>query len=242
MLVDGRASEQADEYRTALTDIRRSLPDSQVALRTATEPSSQEADLSSVSPQVEPLASAVDSAMVVAAEPLPEPLPLLPSGPIDDLVPSRDAVAAISTEGTLIVARIADTTTYRLLLGQILVVPELPLEADAAAIDSLASELAAVDTQSRNAAAQLPSAPAFAEHRELVTEAVTEFDDWTAQYLDALSAGDAELAAELTAHLETTRLTLTNLLIPGLRVMRNEVDTAILRLDADISAALADLP
>jgi hypothetical protein len=188
------------------------------------------------------LADAAASASGAAAEPLPEPLPLLPSGSIDDLIPSRDAVAVVGAEGTAIATRIDDTTNYRLLLGDILVVPELPIEADDVQIAGLSSELAAVDTESRNAAAQLPSDPVFADHKALVTDAVAGFDEWVAQYLGALTAGDAALAAELIDELEATQLDLTTSLVPALRTMRDEVDLAIVGLHIDTTAALAALP
>ena len=241
-LVDGRASEQADEYRTVLAEVRDSLVGAQEALEGATEPSSQQAELLGVAPQLQPLAVASDAALIVAAEPLPEPLPLLPSGSIDGLVPSRDAVAAVGAEGADIVARIDDTTTYRLLLTEILVVPELPIEADGLETAALGAELAGVDATSRNAAAQLPSDPAFADHKEMVTEAVSGFDEWAAEYLDALTAGDAALAADLIAQLEATQLALTTSLVPSLRMVRSEVDEAIVVLHADTTAALAEVP
>jgi hypothetical protein len=241
-LVNGRASDQAAEYRTALVDVRESLVTAQQGLADATEPSSQDAELQGVPPQVRPLADAAGVASGVAAEPLPDPLPLLPSGSIDDLGSSRDAVAAVGAAGTDIAARINDTTVYRLLLGDILLVPELPLEADDVEIAGLSAELAAVDTESRNAAAQLPSDPVFADHKVMVTDAVAGFDEWVAQYLGALTAGDAALAAELIGELEATQLELTTSLVPALRAMRNEVDVAMVDLYIESTAALAALP
>ncbi len=241
-LVDGRASEQASDYRTALIDVRDSLSGAQEGLQDATEPSSQQADLLGVAPQLEPLSVASDSALAAASDPLPEPLPLLPSGSIDDLVPSRDAVAQIGAEGTDIVARIDDTTTYRLLFADILVLPELPIEADAFETAALGTELAAIDATSRTAAAQLPSDPAFAEHKALVTEAVAGFDEWAAEYLGALTAGDAASAAELLAQLEATQVILASSLVPSLATIRQEVDAATVVLHADTTAALAALP
>jgi hypothetical protein len=241
-LVDGRAAEQADEYRTALVEVRSSLAGAQAGLEDATEPDSQEGELLGVPPQVEPLAVASDSALAVAAEPLPEPLPLLPSGPIDDLVPSSDAVAAVGADGETIANRINDTTTYRLLLTKILAVPVLPIEADAMETAALGAELAATDTDSRNAAAQLPSDPAFADHKELVTETVAGFDEWSAEYLGALTAGDAALAADLIAQLEATQFALSAALVPGLATVRSEVDQAIVVLHGDATTALAALP
>lgn len=241
-LVDGRATEQASEYRIALLDVRDSLPGSQEGLQVATEPSSQQADLLGVASQVNPLALASDSALAVASEPLPEPLPLLPSGSIDDLVPSRDAVAVVGAAGTDIVARIDDTTTYRLLVADILVLPELPIEADAFETAALGAELATIDATSRNAAAQLPSDPAFADHKALVTEAVAGFDEWAAEYLNTLTEGDAAAAAELITQLETSQVILTSSLVPSLATLRHEVDAAIVVLHADTTAALAALP
>jgi len=241
-LVNGRAADQAAEYDTALVDVQESLVTAQRGLADATEPSSQEAELRAVPPQVEPLAGAAAAASGVATEPLPDPLPLLPSGSIDDLGPSRDAVAAVGAAGTDIAVRINDTTVYRLLLGDILLVPELQLEADDVEIARLSAELAAVDTESRNAAAQLPSDPVFADHKVMVTDAVAGFDEWVAQYLGALAAGDAALAAELIGELEATQLELTTSLVPALRAMRNEVDVAIVDLHIESTAALAALP
>ena len=241
-LVNGRASEQSDEYRTVLVEVRDSLVGAQGGLEAATEPSSQRTELLGVAPQLEPLAVASDSALTIAAEPLPEPLPLLPSGSIDDLVPSRDAVAAVGAEGADIAARIDDTTTYRLLLTEILVVPELPIEADGIETAALGAELAAIDANSRNAAAQLPSDPALADHKEVVIEAVSGFDEWAAEYLAALTAGDAALAADLIAQLEATQFALANSLVPSLRTVRSEVDDAIVVLHVDATNALAALP
>ncbi len=241
-LVNGRASEQSDEYRTVLVEVRDSLVGAQGGLEAATEPSSQRAELLGVAPQLEPLAVASDSALTIAAEPLPEPLPLLPSGSIDDLVPSRNAVAAVGAEGADIAARIDDTTTYRLLLTEILVVPELPIEADGIEAAALGAELAAIDANSRNAAAQLPSDPALADHKEVVIEAVSGFDEWAAEYLAALTAGDAALAADLIAQLEATQFALANSLVPSLRTVRSEVDDAIVVLHVDATNALAALP
>jgi hypothetical protein len=240
VLVDGRASETADQYQTALLDVRQTLPGAQSGLEAATEPSTETTDLGGVTPLVGPLKVSSGGAVAVAAEPLPEPLPLMPSGPIDDLIPSRDAVSAAGAAGLDIARRIDDTATYRTLLAEILVLPELPIEAGASQIQVLETDLATVESTSV-AATALPTDPVFSTHHAQVDEAVLRFGDWTVEYLDALRANDTALAAELVDEAEAIHPALTRSLVPALATMRSEVDAAILTLNGDIGSALIDL-
>jgi hypothetical protein len=240
-LVERQASNETTNYRAALVAFRAELPGTQSVLATATEPTTGPAALSALIPDLVKLDVAADQVRTLATEPLPEALPGLPTDPLDDLEPTREAMRRIGAEGNAVSDRIKAGVDYRSLLPGILDVPELPTAATTAEIQDLGAELASTLADTTGTLRDLPDDPAFAEHRETVRAAVDRFGDWQLEYLAALRADDEAQAQALVAELADLREEIATGVVPALATLRRQVDQAILALDEDAADTLTGL-
>ena len=237
-----RATTHADLMRDSLADLYDDLGGMQQALAAATEPTSTEPDLSSVTIG---LAGTTDSAarlLDVANQDVPSPLPLTSAEPFEDLDTIRVGLEPLAAEATSIRDQIADIAAYRAALLEVLDVGELPLTADSATVTAQGASLAQSLAGSVAALSSMPTSGPFSDHRALVDGAVTDFAQWQEDYLDALRSGDAARAERLVAELSLERRALGDQLVGTLAELRTDVDTRILQLAEDVSRTLARVP
>ncbi len=241
-LVERQADSEAADYTAALADLRGTLPASQQVLRSLTEPATAPTELSNLVPDLSRLQAAADTVIEAATRPLPEPLPFIPSDALDDLQPSRDAMARLGGDATEIADQLSDGVSYRSLVASFLDTGELPTTADTLEISSVQERLATALADATGVLAQLPGNEVFADHRAALTDAVETYAAWETDYIAALRNGDAEAASELIAQHEELRRSLDNALVPALAALRSQVDERILELDRVIVITINDLP
>jgi len=237
-----RATTHANLMRESLANLYGDLDGLQQGLAAATEPSSTEPDLGSVTIG---LAGTTDSAarlLDVANRDVPSPLPLTSEEPFEHLEAIRVGLEPLAAEATSIRDQIADIAAYRSALLDVLEVGELPLTADSATVTAQRAALAQSLAASVAALSTMPTSGPFAEHRVLVDGAVTGFAQWQEDYLEALRSGDASGAERLVAELSLDRMLLDNELIGTLAELRAEVDERILQLADRVSRTLARVP
>lgn len=240
---DAEARDEARDYIGVLDDMRATLPDVQQTLATATEPASTPIDLLPLTGRLSTLQAAAGAVATRASRELPETLPMAPRAPLEDLIPTRQRMQVLASQGLAIADRIATTIDYRTTLDGILVYPSLPVRADPRQIDVLSGELADTLAASSATAADLPSDdPAFTAHRERVQATVASFDDWRESYLDALRREDQNEAAALIDDAAELRRELFTSIVPALASVRSEVDAEIIQLNDDISGAIRAVP
>jgi hypothetical protein len=240
--VETEASEEADAYAAVLDQMRATLPDIQQALASATEPATGAIDLLPLSAQLTRLDAAANEVVTRAARALPDTLPLVSRGPLEDLEPTRSRMKELGDDGAAIVARIAQTISYRTALEGVLVYPSLPVRADPSQINGISVSLAETLAQSSAVLTQLPLEAAFDTHRLQATAAVESFGEWQDAYLDALGVGDQAAAAALIDDAAALRAGVFSAIVPALANIRSEVDAAILDLNADVTDAIGAIP
>ena len=238
-LVERTADNEAANYRTAIADVRRQLPGAQTILATVTEPSTTTDELSALVPDLLALDVQSDALLAMASEPLPDTLPGLPRGALDDLEPIRQVMRRLSGDGSGIADRISAGLDYRGLLSRFLVVPDLPTSATSREVQDLSATLAASLADTTGALADLPDDPAFADHRAAASSAAARFSDWQSEYITALRANNEAAATALVLEMMELRNDLNAELVGALATLRRDVDGAILTLDAE-AAQLVD--
>jgi hypothetical protein len=241
-LVERQAASEAAEYSATLADLRATLPATQQVLRTLTEPATAATDLSNLVPDLSRLQAAADALIDTATRPLPEPLPFIPSDALDDLEPSRDAMARLGGTATEVANRLSDAVAYRSLVASFLDVGDLPSTADTLDIAPVQERLATALADATGILAQLPGSQVFSDHRTELTDAIEVYGSWETNYIAALRAGDAGVAADLISQHEELRTALDNALIPALAALRSQIDGEILDLDRELVTAINELP
>ena len=242
LLVDGLARDEASDYESALTSLRATLPEAQQALASVTDPGTSTSSLFSLAAELSRLDAASRQVVTRAARPLPDTLPLLPRGALEDLVPTRELMAMLGEDGIAIGARLSAVISYRTTLDAILVYPSLPVRADASQINGLSAALAATLAGSVATLADLPLEPAFATHRSEVEAALERFGEWQTDYLDALRRDDIGATAALKAEVQQLRIDLLDAIFPALAATRSEVDAEIIALDRALDRAKSNIP
>lgn len=237
-----RVAAHSDLMRNSLANLYADLGRLQQSLAAATEPTSAEPDLSSVTIGLAATADSAARLLDVANRDIPAPLPLTTPEPFDDLEVIRAGLGPLAAEATSIRTAIAEIAAYRSALLEVMDVGELPLTADSATVTSQGSTLAQTLASSVAALSSMPTSGPFSEHRSLVDAAVTRFAQWQEDYLDTLRSGDAGVAERLVAELSLDRQALQDQLVATLAELRAEVDGRILQLADDLSRTLARVP
>jgi hypothetical protein len=241
-LTERQAAEEAQRYAESLADLQATLPSTQQVLRELTEPRTRIPDLANLVPDLSRLQAAADAVIEDATGPLPQPLPMLPSGPLDDLEPSRDRMARLGSDATALAGRLAAGIEYRTLTDGFLDAGELPVTAPTTDIAGIQERIALSFADATAALARVPGDQVFAAHREALSAAVDGHRDWEAAYIGALRNEDADAATELIAERALLLATLENDLVPALAELRRSLDQAILELDQEIRTAISELP
>ncbi|MDJ0960538.1 MAG: hypothetical protein QNJ88_07750 [Acidimicrobiia bacterium] len=241
-LVERQAASEASDYSAALADLRSNLPATQQVLRALTEPDTPVGELSNLVPDLSRLQAASDAVIAAATRPLPEPLPFIPSGALDDLQPSRDTMARLGADASAIADQLGDGISYRSLVAAFLDVGELPAAAETLDISSIQERLATALADATGTLAQLPGNDVFAEHRAALTDAVEIYTAWETNYIAALRAQDDAVALQLIAQHEDLLTSLDTALVPALAALRSQIDERILTLDRELVDAIEELP
>ena len=241
-LVERQAAAEATDYGLALSELRATLPATQQILRAMTEPDTPTDDLSNLVPDLSRLQAAADDLVAVSTRPLPTPLPLIPSDALDDLEPSRDAMARLGSTATALAGRLADGIEYRSFVDGFLDAGELSVSVATPEIAAVQERIALSYADATSVLARLPGDEVFADHRTALSDAVEAHREWESAYISALRNGDASAATDLIEERATLLVTLRNSLIPALATLRSELDRAILELDRELVETINALP
>lgn len=241
-LVERQAESEAADYAAALADLRTALPATQQILRSLTEPATPASELSNLVPDLSRLQAAADAVIAAGTRPLPEPLPFIPSDALDDLQPSRDAMARLGADATAVADQLGDGISYRSLVDSFLQTGDLPTRAETLDIAAVQERLATALAEATGTLAQLPGNEVFAPHRAALTDAVEVYSTWETNYIAALRAGDPVVASQLISQHESLLVSLDNALVPALAELRSRVDDRILELDRELVATINGLP
>lgn len=232
-----RADGHRDMMTTALWDLRSELPDTQISLESATEPTSSVTVLNDLSTQLTVLsakASAVDEA---GRTDLPSAPPFTSTSPIDELAPIQQRLEPLATTAQTIQRRIGNLVEYRTLMSGFLALPELPSEADSATQADLRVVLASAQAESASILADLPSDVSLSEHQDLARSINELFATWQIDYLEALRTLDADSAQDLVDDLESRLAELDDGLITPLAQIRRQADADLI----DLARAIDDV-
>lgn len=172
----------------------------------------------------------VEEFVAVAEAPLPSVLPLLPIGPIEDLRPGRAEMLAAADSANALLASLTGAAAYREAAAGLITVPLLPSEAPPELIDPAARAIADMQTIAEASLRSMDDDPAFAAFRERAVTAVESLPEWADRYLLALRRGDVEEAVAALADLQGRA-----------DLLSQELDTALVEMDAAATATLADI-
>lgn len=237
-----RAAVHGDLMENSIAGLYEDLAGLQNALATVTEPASDTPELGTTGLSLSSVADSAARLLDVANAPVPQPLPLSPREPFDDLEAFRTGLEPLAAEATAIRSEVADIGEYRLALAKVLVLGELPLTADSSIINAQTAALAKILADSVAALNSMPTDGPFAGHRELVDAEISAFAQWQTDYLAALRAGDAGTAGELVEQLRLARDGLDAELIGTLAELRSDIDARILDLAERLNRAAALVP
>jgi hypothetical protein len=195
-----------------------------------------------VVPTTAELSARAHEVATLGSEPLPNTLPLIPRGPLEELEPVRGAMAVAGAQGDVIAVRLGHGFAYRTTVPALLATPELPTEADSATINQLSVTLAESLADSSRLVSELPDDPAFADVKSNADTATIRFAAWQPEYLEALRSGDVDAATALIIELDEMRLGLEEANVQALLVMRTDLDQQIIDLAENIEATLLIIP
>ncbi|MEN8235456.1 MAG: hypothetical protein ABFR89_11115 [Actinomycetota bacterium] len=232
----------AADYRIALTGLRNELPTSQAALSTLTDPTSPADAVSATVTAVGDLNTRASVVMSHATASPPPTIPFVPRDPLEALEPTRTTMLILGADAEGVSGRLAVTFAYRTTVPSLLSTPDLPTEADTAAIDALSVALAESLADTARLVAELPVDPTFAETRDLATQASERFAPWQLEYLDALRQGETDRSTALVAEHGQLRSGIESALVTDLTTVRAEVDPLIVELADETENAIAAIP
>jgi hypothetical protein len=236
------ADELAADYRQALVNLRNLLPATQEALADLTDASSTPDEIAGVVPATAELSAKSHDVATLGTEPLPQTLPLVPRGPLEELEPTRNAMVIHGAEGDVIALRLGHGFAYRTTIPALLATPDLPTEADTAMINELSVALAESLADTSQLVSELPEDPAFTEVKSQADAATIRFAAWQPEYLEALRSGDVDDATVLIVELDETRIALVDANAAALTLLRTDLDEQIIVLADDIEATLNAMP
>ncbi|GMR03144.1 MAG: hypothetical protein BMS9Abin20_1511 [Acidimicrobiia bacterium] len=228
-------------YYDATLAVRTYLPPSQTALDAITNPGSTDSDVGESVPVITRLSSHATNLETVAAAPLPTKLPLVPSGPIDALVPLRDRSAILASDSSEIARRLGHGYVYRTSIPQLLNTGELPTSGTTAVVNELSLRLASSLADDAALIADLPTDSSFASVLDQATKALDRYGPWQDEYFAALTGEDPDSAAVLVSELDTIRTELVAQNERALLEFRTEMDARIMSLAGELEAHLDDL-
>lgn len=228
-------------YYDAAAGVRNYLPTSQAALDDITNPGSDAAAVAAAVPTIAELHRLGSDLEEVTAEPLPESLPFVPTGPIDELAPLRDTGSILGSSTSDLARRLGDAYVYRTSIPQLLDTGPLPSTATTQEVNELSATLAGSLAEDSGLVSELPDDPTFAEVRTAATAAVGRYATWQDDYLGALTAEDEAAATDLIAELDGIRLALAGLNEEALLAFRSDADLGIVRLASELETYMDQL-
>ena len=236
-----QAADVSARYRVALDALGATLPGADVAAQAVADPGIATDRLGGVVPGITVLGQAADTITELAAEPLPKAPPLVPAGPLGDLVTIRSRMGMIGPEADAAAKHINAVLSYRTLAYEILDTGPLPTTPDTAELNSLSVLLASTYADATGILGALPDVASLTAHRAMLDGAVARFEFWQVEYLDALRRSDTDAATTLVAELSTLRGALATALDDALAETGDALDAALIALEASITAARAIL-
>jgi hypothetical protein len=227
-------------YDAALA-VRSYLPTAQEALDAVTNPEAGNEQISSAIPTISTLSSHASGLGEAAATPQPMQLPFATSAHIDDLGPLQERSSILASDAADVARKLGHAYVYRTSIPQLLATGELPVEATARDVNTLAVDLASSLAADAALVGDLPDDPSFEEVRSVATGAVERFAQWQDEYLAALVNGDPDIASSLIAEIATLRAQLVSTNTGALLSFRSEMDGRILSLAGQLDEHLSDL-
>lgn len=228
-------------YYDTAADLRNYLPTAQGGLDAITNPTTTDEAVSGAVPIVAEFDAKSFALETATAEPLPSSLPLVPSGPVDDLEPLQQQGSVLGATGSALASRIGKAYVYRTSIPALLMTGPLPISATTQEVNEISVRLAGSLADDAAIVANLPDDTAFAASHAAATGAVERYAPWQDEYLAALTAEDTDAAAALVDELDEMRTTLAATTDDELLAFRTEADNDIVGLAAELEAYLADL-
>lgn len=214
-----RADERLSEYRHALDGV-------DTALAGAFDPASADMPLASPAAILE-LREAAEELREIATAELPDPVPILPSGPIDDLEDRRAALLSLSDQLDSLTSSAATVTAYQEAGESVLVLPPLPFLIPTALVDEVAIAVTQMQVNTISALAELPTDEAFTDYRNLVDSALDAVPDWADRYLLALRREDTATATTLVAEVQARATIAETARIQGLADLQTRLTALV---------------
>ncbi len=191
------AEARAAQYADSLDRLAAGLTGFEATSRTILNPATPVPDLGSLTGDLLSIGSLARDVAEVAAQPLPEPSLLGASAPIDRLRSPRELLQQ-AAEGALgVERRLGAALTYRVLMSQAFVMPELPVAAGEGELGGIGAQLSVVQATTDQVLDQLPDDPFFATYTEAARDLAARFQEWQVAYLTALRDGDVAAAGVL---------------------------------------------
>ena len=242
IILPARVEDQALEVRQTYYDtsfgVRDYLPSAQVALDSITNPASNDGQVASAVPMIAELDTRAFALETATSEPLPSTLPLVPSGPIDELEPLKDTGAILGAASSDLSRRLGNAYVYRTSIPLLLNTGSLPIAATTSEVNEISVTLASSLATDAGIVADLPDDPAFAEVKTAASATLARAAAWQDEYLDALTSEDADNAAALVGEMTEMRISLQSLTADALVAFRAEADITIVNLAGDLDVYL----
>lgn len=239
--VEDQALEVRQTYYDAAFGVRDYLPSAQVALDATTNPSSDSGQVAGAVPMIAELDTRAFALETATAQPLPATLPLVPSGPIDELEPLKDTGAILGAASSDLTRRLGNAYVYRTSIPLLLETGSLPIAATTQEINDISVRLASSLAADAGIVADLPDDPSFDGVKAAAGAAVTRAADWQDAYLKALIGEDTDTAAALVAEMTEMRIGLQTLTADALLVFRTEADLIIVNLASELDIYIASV-
>ncbi len=235
------AADVGQDYYDASAGVRNYLPTAQTALDAVTNSNSSSQEVSSAVPLISELDSRAFALEAVTAEPLPDVLPLVPSGAIDDLVPLRDRGAILGASSSGVARGLGNAYVYRTSIPLLLDTGPLPAAATTQEVNEISVRLAASLASDSGIVADLPNDSSFVSVDAAAASALDRYATWQDEYLAALAGEDSDAAAALIAEMEVLRVDLNATNDSALLAYRTVADLGIVDLAGELEAYMTAL-
>ena len=232
-LSSDRAEPRLIEYRDASSALIEAVEKVELALPALI---AEDRDPELISSVVELQASAASLAATIA-EPLPTVPPLLPSGPIDDLVGIRGRLAILADRANDTAARLTNADTYLSGVENAFRLPALPIAATRSAVAETADVLNAFARNSRTTVANLPGIAELAAHHDALEDIVEWLPTWQRRYGESLRDSDSGRAQLLIIEIRDRIRSADQALTAPLAALRRALESDVAELVEDLVAA-----
>ncbi len=225
-------------YYDAAAELRAYLPTAQTGLDAITNPTSDEAAVSGAVPIVAEFDTKAFALASATAEPLPSVPPLVPSSPVDELVPLKATGSILGAAASELARSLGGAYVYRTSIPLLLDTGPLPTSATTQEVNEISVRLAESLATDAGIIADLPDQPIFAEVLVGATAAAERYAAWQDEYLASLTGEDPEAATILIEEIDTMRDTLDAINEAALLDYRTANDAGIVTLANELDAYL----